>query len=79
MITRLVWFVLDDGTSVVAGCGTATRDAVAVALQNPRAMLTLRSRDAVEQLAACSIREFVVFDATTPALRATAIQRSLQL
>jgi hypothetical protein len=59
---RLIWFVLNDGRSVVAGCGTETRDSFACALAQPETVLTLTSDDAVEHIPSTYIRDFVLFD-----------------
>jgi len=72
---RIVWFVLNDGTSVVAGCGSATRDSFVRALQQPESMLTLTSDDNVEQIPIAAVRDFVVFDAKATVPAATAIYR----
>jgi len=72
---RIVWFVLNDGTSVVAGCGSATRDSFARALQEPETMLTLTSDDGVEQIPTNRVRGFVLFDAKSHIPDATAIYR----
>ncbi len=76
---RLVWFVLKDGTSIVAGCGSATRDSFAHALEQPERMLTLTSDDAVQEIPVAEVRDFVLFDAKTSVPAATAIYRIVQL
>lgn len=72
---RLVWFVLNDGRSVVAGCGSATRDALSSALAEPDRMLTLTSDDAVEHIPSGYVRDFVVFDSKSPVPPASSIYR----
>jgi hypothetical protein len=76
---RLVWFVLNDGRSLVAGCGTATRDGLASALAEPDSVLTLTSDDAVEHIPTGSVRDFVLFDAKTPVPAATSIYRLMHV
>jgi hypothetical protein len=76
---RLVWLVLHDGRSVVAGCGGATRDALASAIAEPATVLTFSSDDCVEHIAGSSIRDFVMFDARTAIPPATSIYRLLHL
>ena len=44
---RLVWMVLNDGRSVVAGCGSTTREGLERALAEPDHLLTLTSDDRV--------------------------------
>lgn len=72
---RLVWFVLQDGRSVVAGCGTASKDALAAAFGAPETTLTLTSDDAVEHISAAAVRDYVVFDAKSAIPPATSIYR----
>jgi hypothetical protein len=76
---RLVWFVLNDGRSVVAGCGSATRDKLASALKRPEAMLTLTSDDSVEHIPGGYVRDFVLFDAKSPVPAATSIYRLMHV
>ncbi|HET7433990.1 MAG TPA: hypothetical protein VFN10_04665 [Thermoanaerobaculia bacterium] len=59
---RLVWFVLKDGRSVVAGCGSATKDTLERALAAPEHTLTLTTDDHIDRLASRDVRNFVLFD-----------------
>ena len=76
---RLVWFVLKDGRSVVAGCGTASKAAFDTAIASPDATLTLTSDDAVEELPSRDIRDFVMFDARSTVPAASAIYRLVHI
>jgi hypothetical protein len=76
---RFLWMVLHDGRSVVAGCGSATRDSLADAIAQPATMLTLTSDGEVEHIPAASIRDFVVFEGRTAIPPASAIFRLVQL
>lgn len=71
---RLVWLVLEDGTSVVAGCGTATREKIERALAESQ-LLTLTSDDRVDVLPSSAVREFVLFDTRSAVPSASAIYR----
>lgn len=72
---RLVWIVLKDGRSVVAGCGTTTRESFERALAEPERLLTLTTDDAVETLPSSAVRDFVMFDSRTSVPPASAIYR----
>ena len=72
---RIVWLVLNDGRSVVAGCGATTREGFALALSQPDRELTLTSDDRIEQLPASAVRDFVVFEARSSVPSASAIYR----
>jgi hypothetical protein len=61
-MSRLVWFVLNDGRSVVAGCDSMTRDMLDSALAEPERTLTLTSDDSVHRLPIRDVRKFVLFD-----------------
>jgi hypothetical protein len=72
---RIVWIVLDDGRSMVAGCGATTREGIERALAEPERMLTFTSDDRVEVVPGSAVRDFVLFDARTSVPPATAIYR----
>jgi hypothetical protein len=76
---RLVWFVLNDGRSVVAGCGTATKASVEDALAQPENTLTFTSDDHVDRIASSAVRDFVMFDARSTVPPASAIYRYVQV
>jgi hypothetical protein len=78
-MARLVWFVLNDGRSVVAGCEAATRDTLVHALSRPGGMLTLSSDGIVECIPSSSVRDFIVFDARSRIPEETSIYRHLRL
>jgi hypothetical protein len=78
-MTRLVWFVLNDGRSLVAGCGAATRDSLASAIAEPGTTITFSSGDAMEQIPGSAVRDFVVFDARATVPPAAAIYRFVHL
>jgi hypothetical protein len=61
-MTRLVWMVLNDGRSVIAGCGSETRESLKRALGQPEKTLTFTSDDAVEHIDGSSVRGFIIFD-----------------
>ena len=72
---RLVWFVLQDGRSVVAGCGTTSRATFERAIAEPEKTLTLTSDDRVELISGSDVRDFVMFDARSSVPPASAIYR----
>ena len=72
---RIVWLVLNDGRSVVAGCGTTTREGFERALAEPDHHLTLTSDDRVDVLPSSAVRDFVLFDARSTVPSASAIYR----
>ena len=74
-MARLVWMVLRDGRSLVAGCGGVTRERLERALAEPGRTLTLTSDERVDIVQADSIRDFVVFDARSSVPPASAIYR----
>lgn len=74
-MARLVWMVLHDGRSVVAGCGGVTREKIENALAEPGRTLTLTSDDGVDFVRAEAVRDFVVFDARSAVPAASAIYR----
>ena len=72
---RIIWMVLTDGRSVVAGCGATTRERLERALAEPDHELTLTSDDRVETLPTSAVRDFVLFDARSNVPSASAIYR----
>ena len=74
-MTRVVWLVLHDGRSVVAGCGATTRDSLETALADPGRTLVLTSDHSVEQISAETVRDFIIFDAKKTLPREAAIYR----
>jgi hypothetical protein len=72
---RLVWMVLNDGSSVVAGCGSTTREGLERALAEPGHLLTFTSDDRVDVLPTSSVRDFIVFDARSTVPAASSIYR----
>lgn len=74
-MTRLVWLVLNDGRSVVAGCGSETRESLKVALRQPEKTLTFTSDDSVEHIDSSSIRGFIIFDAKSAIPKSATIYR----
>ena len=76
---RLVWFVLNDGRSVVAGCGTTSKATFERALAEPEQVLTLTSDDHVDTIPSSDVRDFVMFDARSSVPPASAIYRLIHL
>ncbi len=76
---RLVWFVLNDGRSVVAGCGSATRDSLASAIAAPGTTITLTSDDSVEHIPGSAVRDFVLFESRAIVPPSAAIYRLLHI
>lgn len=72
---RLVWMVLKDGRSVVAGCGSTTREGLELAMAQPDHVLTFTSDDRVDVLPTSAVRDFVVFDARSSVPAASSIYR----
>jgi hypothetical protein len=77
VMSRLVWFVLKDGRSIVAGCVGATREALERVLQSAGAELMFTRDDGVETIPASNVRGFVLYDARTAVPSATSIYRLL--
>ena len=75
LMPRLVWMVLKDGRSVVAGCGLTTREGLELALAKPGHTLTFTSDDRVDILPASAVRDFVLFDARSSVPPASSIYR----
>jgi hypothetical protein len=72
---RLVWLVLNDGRSVIAGCGSTTREGWELALARPDHTLTFTSDDRVDILPTSAVRDFVLFDARSNVPSASSIYR----
>lgn len=72
---RLVWLVLNDGRSVIAGCGSTTREGLELALARPDHTLTFTSDDRVDFLPTSAVRDFVLFDARSSVPSASSIYR----
>ncbi len=72
---RIVWLVLNDDRSVVAGCGSTTREGFERALADADRKLTLTSDDRVDVLPTSAVRDFVLFDARSSVPSASAIYR----
>ena len=75
LMPRLVWMVLKDGRSVVAGCGLTTREGLELALAKPDHTLTFTSDDRVDILPTSAVRDFVLFDARSNVPPASSIYR----
>jgi len=75
LMPRLVWMELNDGRSVVAGCGSTTREGLERALAKPNHTLTFTSDDHVDILPASAVRDFVLFDARSSVPAASSIYR----
>jgi len=75
LMPRLVWMVLKDGRSFVAGCGTTTREGLELALAQPDHTLTFTSDDRVDVLPTSAVRDFVLFDARSNVPPASSIYR----
>jgi hypothetical protein len=79
LMPRLVWFVLHDGRSVVAGCGSETRDSLADAIAAPGKTITLTSDDSVEHIPGSAVRDFILFDSRAKVPSSAAIYRLVQV
>jgi len=75
LMPRLVWMVLNDGRSVVAGCGATTREGMELALAKPDHTLMFTSDDRVDILPTSAVRDFVLFDARSNVPAASSIYR----
>jgi uncharacterized caspase-like protein len=75
LMPRLVWMVLNDGRSVVAGCGSTTREGMELALARPDHTLLFTSDDRVDSLPTSAVRDFVLFDARSNVPPASSIYR----
>lgn len=78
-MARLVWFVLNDGRSVIAGCDATTRDKLESAIATPGKTITLTSDTSIERIAGSEVREFLLFDSRASVPRSSAIYRLVQL
>jgi hypothetical protein len=78
-MARLVWFVLNDGRSVVAGCGLETRDSLANAIAAPGKTITFTSDENIEHIPSSAIRDFVLFDSRAQVPSSSAIYRLVQV
>lgn len=76
---RLVWMVLNDGRSVVAGCGTTATAVLDEVFEKRDSMLVLSSDDGVEHIASAAVRNYVVFDSKSQIPPATSIYRLVHL
>lgn len=72
---RLVWFVLNDGRSMVAGCDSTTQDTLERVLAAPEKTLTFTKDDRIEVLPSSHVRDYVFFDARQSVPPAAAIYR----
>ena len=75
LMPRLVWMVLKDGRSVVAGCGSTTRERLERALAEPGHTLTFTSDDRVDVLPTSAVRDFILFDSRSTVPAASSIYR----
>ena len=78
-MSRLAWFVLNDGRSLVAGCGSITRDGLARAIAVPGTTITFTSDNAIEQIPGSDVRDFILFDSRSKVPAATAIYRIVRV
>jgi hypothetical protein len=78
-MARLIWMVLQDGRSVVAGCAGVTREKIENALAEPGRTFTLTSDERIDVVPAESVRDFVVFDARSAVPSASAIYRLVRV
>jgi diaminopimelate decarboxylase len=76
---RLVWMVLNDGRSVVAGCGTTATTVLDEVFEKRDSMLVLTSDDGVENIASAAVRNYVVFDSKSQIPPATSIYRLVHI
>ena len=76
---RFVWMVLNDGRSMVARCGTLTRDRLERALADPARRLEFTTPEGVDTIPASAVRDFVVFDARNRYETGSPIDRHLRL
>jgi hypothetical protein len=76
---RLIWLVLNDGRSVIAGCGAASKDVLSTAIAERDRTLTLTSDDAVEHIPSAAVRDFVLFDSKSSIPDATSIYRLMHI
>lgn len=76
---RLVWMVLNDGRSVVAGCGTTATAVLDEVFEKRNSMLVLTSDDGVEHIASAAVRNYVVFDSKSQIPPATSIYRLVHI
>lgn len=73
---HVVWMVLLDGRSIVAGCAAETREGLERALSDPEGLLALTSDDRVDVVPTSAVRAFEFCDARSGIPAATTIYRS---
>jgi hypothetical protein len=76
---RIVWMVLNDGRSVVAGCGVTSNDSLADAFSRPDSMVMLTSDDGVEHISSAAVREYVLLDSKSNIPPATSVYRLVHI
>jgi len=76
---HLVWMILDDGRSLVAGCGPDSREGLERALADPSSLLALTSDDRVDLVPTSAVREFVLCDVDSRIPEASVVYRSFTL
>lgn len=62
-MARLVWLVLKNGRSVVAGCGKLNRQAFESLIAEPHRWMTLTAEESVDFIRGAEIRDFRLFEA----------------
>lgn len=72
---RILWMVLNDGRSVVAGCAGTSTDSLEHAFSTPDAMVMLTSDDGVEHISCAAVRDYVLIDSRSNVPPATSIYR----
>jgi hypothetical protein len=73
---HVVWMVLLDGRSIVAGCAAETREGLKRALADPDGLLALTSDDRVDVVPTSAVRDFVFCDVRSGIPAAATIYRS---
>ena len=76
---HVVWMILEDGRSLVAGIAPASREGLARALADPAALLALTSDDHVDLIPTSDVREFLLCDVDANIPEASVVYRSFTL
>jgi hypothetical protein len=76
---RLVWMVLNDGRSVVAGCGGTSNELLSDAFSRRDSMLVLSSDDGVQHISCAAVREYMLLDSKSTIPPSTSIYRLVHI
>lgn len=76
-MSRVVWLVLKNGESVIAGCGKLDREAFDSLMAEPHRWMTLKGEETVRFIRGDEIRDFRLFDAEIQIEASSSIRHSI--